>query len=160
MKVFIGADHAGFKLKEKIKRFLEQRQIEVEDLGNLKYDQNDDYPDFSYQVASQVTLNPGSLGILVCGSSFGAAIVANKVKRIRAATAKTAAEARLARDHNDVNVLCLAGGDLKSAVRGIGITFPLAKKIVKVFLATDFSRAKRHQRRVNKIKEIEDKNFY
>jgi len=98
MKIFIGADHAGYKLKEEIKKFLDSKSIAYDDLGNLVLDKQDDYPDFSDKVARAVAKNKSSLGILLCGSSQGACIVANKTKGVRAASARSVGEARLARE--------------------------------------------------------------
>jgi len=159
MKIFIGADHAGFKLKQSLKRWLESAGHTCEDVGNLSFDSADDYPDFSYRVAAAVTLNPTSRGIMVCGSSFGACIVANKVRGIRAVSVYTVKEAKLSRQHNDANVLCLAGGGLRDGGHGVGLPLPLAKKIVTAWLKEPFSRALRHHRRVNQIRTIERKNL-
>ncbi len=144
--IYLGADHAGFKLKEQIKKYLQAQRIKFIDLGNLKLDKNDDYPDFGYKVAKKVAKNKDSKGILICGTSYGVCIVANKVKGIRAVSISTVKDAKLSREHNNANVLCLSGWNLK---------FDLAKKIIMVWLNTSFSQAKRHQRRINKIKKIE-----
>lgn len=159
MKIFIGADHAGFKLKEVLKQWLASQRHECIDIGNLTLDSSDDYPEFSYQVASAVTLNPGSFGIMICGSSVGACIVANKVRGIRAASVHNVKEAKLSRQHNDVNVLCLAGGGLVDGSRRVGVSVSLAKKITAAWLKEKFSSASRHHRRVNQIREIERKNL-
>lgn len=159
MKIFIGADHAGYKLKESIKRWLEHGGYHCEDVGNLSFDSSDDYPDYSYRVAAAVTLNPTARGIMICGSSFGACIVANKVRGIRAVSVHSVKEAKLSRQHNDANVLCLAGGGLKEGGHGIGLPLSLAKKVVAAWLNEPFSRAERHHRRVNQIRAIERKNL-
>jgi len=160
MKIFIGADHAGYKLKEDIKKFLDKKKISYKDLGNKVLNKNDDYPDFSYQVARAVVQDKNSLGILLCGSAAGACITANKVKGIRAASARSVGEARLAREDDDANILCLAGGgQVQQKVKGIGVSIAEAKKIVNQWLSTSFSNAPRHKRRINKIKKIEAKNF-
>lgn len=159
MKIFIGADHAGFKLKESIKRWLEAEGYNCEDVGNLSFEPTDDYPDFSYKVAAAVTLSPTSRGIMICGSSLGACIVANKVRGIRAVSVHSVKEAKLSRQHNDANVLCLAGGGLKEGGHGVGLPLVLTKKIVGAWLKEPFSRAERHHRRVNQIRTIERKNL-
>ena len=159
MKIFIGADHAGFRLKESIKRWLDAEKYDCEDVGNLSFEPTDDYPDFSYRVAAAVTLNPTSRGIMICGSSLGACVVANKVRGIRAVSVHSVKEAKLSRQHNDANVLCLAGGGLKEGGHGVGVPLVLAKKIVGVWLKEPFSRAERHHRRVNQIRAIERKNL-
>lgn len=153
--IYIGADHAGFKLKQQIKNYLDKQNIKFEDLGNLKLDKNDDYPDYGYKVAKAVTKNKGSKGILICGSSYGVCIVANKVKGIRGVPVDNFKDAKLSREHNDANVLCLAGGGMKEKVKGVGLNISDAKKIINVWLKTPVSKAKRHHRRINKIKKIE-----
>jgi ribose 5-phosphate isomerase B len=145
--IYLGADHAGFKLKEQIKKYLQSQMVKFTDLGNLKLDKNDDYPDFGFKVAKAVVKDKGSKGILICGTSFGVCIVANKVKGIRAVSIDNVKDAKLSRQHNDANVLCLSGWDLK---------LPLAQKIIKVWLDTKFSNASRHVRRLNIIKKIEN----
>ena len=159
MKIFIGADHAGFKLKESLKRWLESTGYNCEDVGNLSFEPVDDYPDFSYRMAAAVTLNPTSRGVMICGSSLGACIVANKVRGIRAVSVHNVKQAKLSRQHNDANVLCLAGGHLKEGGHGVGLPLSLAKKIVTAWLKEPFSRAGRHRRRVNQIRAIERKNL-
>lgn len=160
MKIYLGADHAGFKLKEAMKKYLSELGVAYEDLGNTVYDKDDDYPDFAYIVANKLYYNLGNFGILFCGSAQGACIAANKVKSIRAISARTAAEAKLARLDDDANILCLAGGDkIGKTPAGIGLKQSEAKKIIKTFLETKFSQAKRHIRRIDKIKKIESKNF-
>ncbi len=144
MKIYIGSDHAGFKLKEKLKPFL--IKYKVQDLGNLIYNKNDDYPVYGLKVAKAVSKNKNSIGILVCGSGQGVAIAANKVKGIRAAVAENVRDAFLAKNDDNVNVICLPGRYTKLI---------LAKKIINKFLETKFSKAKRFTRRVNEIKKIE-----
>lgn len=144
-KIYIGADHAGFDLKEKIKDFLKKKRIPYEDMGNTEYDPHDDYPDFGSAVANAVARHK-TKGILVCGSSYGVCIVANKRKGIRAVSVNTVKDAQLAREHNDANIVCLSGWHAS----------PLhAKKIVETFLTTETSRIDRHVRRVKKIKKYE-----
>jgi ribose 5-phosphate isomerase B len=144
--IFLGADHAGFKLKEQIKKYLLTQKLKFQDLGNFKLEKNDDYPEFGFKVAKTVAKNPQNRGILICGSSFGVCIVANKVKGIRAVSVCNIKDAKLSRQHNDSNVLCLSGWDLK---------LEMAKKIVNIWLKTKFSRAKRHLRRLAIIKRYE-----
>ncbi len=144
-KIYIGSDHAGFKLKEKIKKWLRARKIPFEDLGNLKYDPDDDYPDFAALVGEK-TAREKTKGVLLCGSAEGVCIAANKVKGIRAVNPGTVESAKLSRKHNDANVLCLSGW--------FG-SFPAATKMIAIFLKTNFSQASRHVRRINKIKRLE-----
>lgn len=150
--IYLGSDHAGFKLKEKIKTWLAAEKIPHEDLGNLKYDKNDDYPDFAAKVGRAVAGNAmarnktETRGILFCGSAEGVCIAANKIRGVRAANPGTIKLVKLSREHNDANILCLSGWFS---------TFPAAVKIIKVFLKTPFSQAPRHLRRLNKIKQLE-----
>jgi ribose 5-phosphate isomerase B len=144
--LYLGADHAGFKLKEQIKKYLLNQRIKFADLGNLKLDKNDDYPDFGFKVAKAVAKDKDSKGILICGTSFGVCIVANKVKSIRAVSISNVKDAKFSRQHNDANVLCLSGWELK---------LPMAQKIIKVWLNTKFSGASRHKRRIKKISRYE-----
>ena len=106
-KIYLGADHAGFVLKEKVKRWLIEKKIAFEDLGNLVYDKEDDYPDFAEKVAKRV-MQDGSKGILFCGSAEGIAIAANKVKGVRAVAVWDKKIAQLSREDNDANILCFA----------------------------------------------------
>jgi len=153
--IYLGSDHAGFELKQKIKKYLDKLNLQYHDLGNLVYDQNDDYPDYGYKVAQAVAKNEKSKGILICGSSYGVCIVANKVKGIRAVSINNVTEAKLSREHNDANVLCLAGGQMKDKVKSIGLSAAQAKKIIAVWLKTPVSKVSRHVRRLNKIKKID-----
>jgi len=148
-KVFIGSDHAGFKLKEIIKKYLDRCGYEVEDLGNHYLDQNDDYPDFAKKVALAVAKGKG-LGILICDSGVGVCIVANKIKGVRAVNAYNLKIAKASREHNHTNVLCLGQKYL---------TVNLAKRIVRTWLNSSFDLAPRHCRRVDKIKKIEQGNL-
>jgi len=144
--IYLGADHAGFKLKEQIKKYLQAQKLKFQDLGNFKFVKDDDYPEFGLKVAKAVAKTPQNRGILICGSSFGICIVANKVKGIRAVSICNIKDAKLSREHNDANVLCLSGCDLKSE---------MAKKIINSWLRTKFSKAKRHLRRLAIIKRYE-----
>lgn len=143
--IYLGSDHAGFELKEKLKLWLKKKGKVFCDLGNKKLDSQDDYPDFAKHVAQAVvkTKNPG---ILLCGSAQGMGIAANKIKGVRAVIPGSLKEARLAREHNDANIICLSGWDLH---------FHKATKIVDVFLETPFSKEPRHVRRLNKIRRME-----
>lgn len=147
--VFIGADHAGFPLKEELVPYLEKLGYKVVDKGAAKLDLKDDYPDFGGAVAREVSLGKG-VGILVCGSAQGVSIVANKYPRVRAVAVMSAEEAKLTREHNDANALCLSGWNTP---------LPQAKAIVKSFLGTSASKEPRHRRRVRKIGEIEKKTM-
>jgi len=144
-KIYIGADHAGFKLKEAIKKFLTSKKISFEDLGNREYDKKDDYPDFGFKVAERVA-KENTLGILFCGSGQGVCIAANKVKGIRAVFVNNLKDAKSTREHNNANVLCLSGENTPTSK---------AKEIITTWLKTPASSEARHVRRVNKIKNYE-----
>jgi len=151
MKLFLGADHAGFELKEKIKPKLTEN-YEVVDCGAKKYDKNDDYPDYAKAVGKEVAKQ--GYGILFCGSAEGMCIAANKIKGVRAIPATEEKIVKLAREHNDANVLCLPGGGMRKKVKGIGITPQKALKLIKTFVNTKFSNETRHQRRIAKIAKL------
>jgi ribose 5-phosphate isomerase B len=150
MTIFIGADHRGFELKEKLKQFLVNKGYTVFDKGNDHYDQNDDYPDFAAAVAKEVGEDPDNRrGILICGSGVGIDVVANKFYRIRSVLANNPDQAFSSRNDVDTNVLCLAADFLDEEA---------AKKILSVWLQTSFSKEERHKRRLRKIGEIEISN--
>jgi len=144
MKIALGADHAGFELKEQIKQHLQQKQIAVQDDGTSST-ASVDYPDFARLVAHDVSQDRADLGILVCGSGIGMAISANKVAGIRAANVSSEYEAQMSREHNNANVLALGARILQP---------DQAIRIVDTWLATA-SAGGRHERRVEKIAEIE-----
>lgn len=151
--IYVGSDHAGFTLKEKIKKWLTDEGFKVVDKGNKKLDMDDDYPDFGALVALAVqkgehagTWLQQSKGILICGSSQGVCIVANKFKSIRAVTPTSVSEARKTREHNNANVICLSGWKQ---------TPDRAQKIILAWLETGFGGIDRHERRVKKILSIE-----
>lgn len=147
MKIFLGTDHAGFELKEEIKKFLTEQGHEVIDCGAASFDPNDDYPDFCSEAAKKVSENPGSMGFVLGKSGAGEAIVANKIKGIRAVLAVNEENVKLAREHNDANVLSLGS---------IFYDNETAKRLAKLFLETPFSGEQRHQRRINKISKLEN----
>ena len=144
MRIAVGADHAGIDLKNHLAELLRGTGHEVEDLGTHSA-QSVDYPDFARKVAEHVAGGGAERGVLVCGTGIGVAITANKVHGIRAANCNDLFTARMARAHNDANVLTLG-----ARVVGEGV----AEEIVKLFLATEFE-AGRHQRRVDKISDLE-----
>ena len=144
MKISLGADHAGYELKEKLKQRLAQEGVQVDDRGTTS-NESVDYPDFARMVAEEVADKKADLGVLVCGSGVGMAIAANKVPGIRAANVSNVTEAGLSREHNDANVLAIGARFLDDAT---------AFNIVEKFLHTPFAGG-RHQRRVDKITAIE-----
>ena len=143
--IYIGADHRGFRLKEEISKWLETQHYEFRDLGAIKYDKDDDYPDITFKVAETVAIE-GAKGILICGSGAGASIAANKVKGIRAGLCTSEKQAKAARNDDDINILCLTS-DSVSVEENL--------KTVAVFLATTFGSEERYIRRINKIKKYE-----
>ena len=141
MKVYLGSDHAGFGAKEGLKKMLAKKKVEFEDLGTYSRE-SCDYPDYALKVARKVAKNRGSLGLLVCGTGTGTGITANKVGGIRSAQATSVYMARMARLHNDANVLSM------------GARINSKKEIVNmasVFISTPFSKEARHMRRVKKM---------
>lgn len=147
-KIYIGADHRGFDLKEKIKEYLDFKDFDYEDLGNKKYEKNDDYPDFAKLVAEKVAVGSGR-GILICGSGQGVCIVANKYDGIRAAVGINKEQIISSTADEDINILCLAADHIDEGK---------AIEIMEAWIHTSFSNEKRHIRRVNKIKKIEKTN--
>ena len=139
--IYLGADHAGFALKEKIKKELTRQGHEIQDLARRRVP-GDDYPPYGKAVAQAVARDKNSCGILVCGSGIGMAIAANRVRGVRALVGHSSAETKLAREHNDVNILALPGRKFKP---------PTAFTLIKIFLKTPFSKAVRHHRRVGEL---------
>jgi len=141
--IALGADHAGYLLKEKIKKHLTERKVEFKDYGTFKLD-SCDYPEFGYKVSQAVVTQEANVGILVCGTGIGMCITANKIKGIRAALATDVETAQLSRLHNDANVLCLSGRKLEE---------DQAIKIVETWLNTSFEGG-RHGGRLNLITQL------
>ena len=144
-KIYLGSDHNGFKLKEKLKLWLEKKAIVYEDKGDLSFDQQDDYPDYAEKVARAVVRN-NSFGVLLCGSAQGVCIAANKVKGARAVVPTTLKEVRLSRNDDNANVLCLSGWFMH---------FHQATRLIEKFISTPFSEKPRHKRRLAKIRRME-----
>ncbi len=147
IKIAVGADHAGFELKEKVGEYLASRGYDVQDLGTTSTDPVD-YPDFAERVANQVAAKQATYGVLVCGTGLGMELAANKVPGIRATPCNDTLSARLAREHNNANVLTMGGRLIDEAE---------ARKIVDTWLATPFAGG-RHERRVEKIATIDQKH--
>jgi ribose 5-phosphate isomerase B len=146
MRVYLGADHAGYELKVHLATYLAKQGYDVVDLGAHAYDPEDDYPSFCLAAGTRVVADPGSLGVVVGGSGNGEQIAANKVIGVRAALAWTVETAQLSRQHNDANVV------------GIGArqhTLDEATVIVEAFLTTAFSGDKRHARRIAQVAAYE-----
>lgn len=144
--VYLGADHAGFGLKQSLKEHLERQGFVVEDLGAHELDQNDDYPQYAATVAQAVRKHAGSFGLLVCGNAEGICIAANKFQDIRAGIGYSVEAAKTMRNDDDANILCLPG-------RLPTQDDPL--EIADAFLATPFSKAERHVRRLEQLGELD-----
>jgi len=144
MKIVIGSDHGGFELKSEVIKHLENKGIEVKDVGTF-VNESCDYPDIALMVAKEVLNVKCNLGILICGTGIGMSIAANKVPGIRAALCSDTFSAHSSREHNDANIIALG-----QRVLGIG----LALDIVDKFLSSTF-QGDRHINRINKINEIE-----
>lgn len=144
--IYLGADHAGFELKEKTKALLARKNISMEDLGAHEQVMDDDYPDFGFPVAEAVGQGKGE-GILFCESAGGMTILANKVKGVRAVECASPIEAKHAKEHNNANVLVIS----KLAVNGESLP-----ALIDTWLATPFSNEERHARRLAKITAYEN----
>ena len=147
MRIALGADHGGLSLKPHIIEWLRGLGHQIEDLGAHHLDPNDDYPDFTTPVAEAVRDSRSDRGIVVCGSGVGASVAANKIHGIRAAVCHDTYSARQSVEHDDVNVLCLGARVIGDA---------LAREIVTVFVAARFSGEERHERRLAKIRALEE----
>ncbi len=149
MLIYIGADHRGFALKEKLKLFLSARGYSVADVGAKAYEDEDDYPQYAAAVAQRVSEEfETARGIVICGSGVGVDVVANKFRRIRSALCASPDQAFDARNDDDVNVLALGANYLDDAT---------AQKIVTTWLQTPFSDEVRHRDRVDQISNLEGK---
>lgn len=149
--IYLGADHGGFELKKKIKKWLDEWGYEYEDLGAHVNDPDDDYPQFAFAVAEAVAEDPEEhKGILGCRSAGGVVIAANKVKGVRAVASLNEESAEHSREHNDANVVGLSGDWL---------TDEEAKAILETWLDTSASPEKRHVRRRTQIAQYEEDNF-
>lgn len=142
MKLYIGADHRGFDVKEMLKTWLETDGHEVVDCGNFKKDPEDDFPDFTFPVAESVTEEEGAFGIVVCGSGGGVTIAANKVPGIRCVLGMNVEDVTHNRAHDDANVLALAANFTPEDT---------IKNMVTAFVTTPFSGEDKYKRRLNKI---------
>lgn len=147
LKIVIGADHAGYSLKEELKAVLQQEGIEFLDVGTMN-EESVDYPDFAEDVARKVASKNFDRGVLICGTGIGVAIAANKVKGIRAANCSEPVSARLSREHNNANVLTIGSRIVGSE---------MAKEILRAWLKAEFEGG-RHARRVDKISKIEERS--
>jgi ribose 5-phosphate isomerase B len=146
MRVYLGADHAGYELKVHLSNYLSKQGYEVVDVGPHSFDPDDDYPAFCLHTGARVVADPGSLGVLIGGSGNGEQIAANKVTGVRAALAWNIETAQLARQHNDANVVCIGARQH---------TIDEATALVEAFLTTPYSAGERHSRRIAQIAAYE-----
>ena len=149
MKIYLGADHRGYKLKEKVFQWLVDWGYQVEDYGAYEFDKTDDYTVYAEKVASVVAKENESCGVLICGSGVGVDIMANKFDGVRASLGKSAEQVKAGRTDDDMNTLVIAADFTKDSE---------AKEMVKVFLQTKFSEEKRHKKRLDDIAKIEVNN--
>lgn len=149
MKIYLGADHRGFTLKEKLKKWIEKHDISHEDLGAPSLDLNDDYTLYAEKVASVVADENNARGVLLCGSGVGVDVVANKFDGVRASIGKNEAQVKAGRADDDMNILVIAADYTNEAD---------ATKMLRAFLDTDFSSNERHKRRLDEISRIEQNN--
>jgi ribose 5-phosphate isomerase B len=147
--IVIGSDHGGFALKEAIKALLQARSIVVQDLGTNNGDDSVDYPDFGESVARKVSLGEAEKGVLVCGTGIGMSIVANKFPGVRAALAADTYMAKMAKQHNNANILVLGGRVLDENE---------AREMVATWLDSSFEGG-RHQARLDKISALESELY-
>ncbi len=144
-KIFIGGDHAGFGLKGLIIKFLNGKGYEVVDVGPTSYDKDDDYPDYTKALCSNVK-GANAKGILVCSTGTGTAMIANKYRGLYAANCWNEESVRLAKVHQDINVLCMGSRFVSEQ---------MAEKMLSIWLEEAVEREERHVRRLNKIKDME-----
>ena len=149
MKIYLGADHRGFALKEKIAKWLFEWGYTFLDVGAQSLDPSDDYPKYAGEAASLVAGNKDSKGIILCGSGVGMVVVANKFDGVRAAIGKSTAQVKAGRNDDDMNVLVIAADYTKEEE---------VKEMLKSFLETDFAGEERYKRRLEDIKKIEANN--
>jgi RpiB/LacA/LacB family sugar-phosphate isomerase len=145
MRIAIGSDHAGYELKQQLAAYMKDMGHQIRDLGTHGTDPVD-YPDFAEAVAREVVKGAAERGVLICGSGVGASVAANKVPGIRAGVCHDTYSAHQGVEHDDVNILVVGA-------RVVGVE--LAKEITKTFLGARFSKEERHQRRLDKVMDIE-----
>jgi ribose 5-phosphate isomerase B len=150
LRVAVGADHGGFPLKAELAPWLSEKGYEVLDMGAETLIPTDDYPDYALAVAESVASGKAQRGIIICGSGIGACIAANKVSGVRACVCHDTYSAHQGVEHDNMNVICLGARVVGEA---------LAKEIVDAFLKASFSGEERHQRRLQKVMDIESQNI-
>jgi ribose 5-phosphate isomerase B len=146
VKVVIGADHAGFELKESMRQELIAQGHELYDVGASEYLKDDDYPDYAAAVAQAIVSGKGERGVLICGSGVGACVAANKIRGVRACLCHDIYSATQGVEHDDMNILCLGGQIIGKA---------LARKLIDGFLTAQFIDEGRYRRRLDKVISLE-----
>ena len=146
MKIYLGSDHRGFHLKEKLKQKLIEWSYDLEDVGSFEYNKDDDYPDFAELVGRKIVENYGSKGILICGSGVGVVVAANKINGVIAGTMFNPEQVKASVADENTNIIGLSA-DYSSEENSV--------EIVRAFLGANFSGAERHVRRIKKIKNLE-----
>lgn len=146
MKIYIGADHRGFALKETLKAYLSTKGYEVIDMGAFKHEPTDDFVDFAKVVAAKVVGDSDSRGVLLCGSAAGMCIAANKIGGIRCGAGHSVKEVEAMRHDDDINILAIPADYVEESV---------TKELLDAFLTTVFTPEERYVRRIAKIKELE-----
>jgi ribose 5-phosphate isomerase B len=149
--IYLASDHRGYNLKEFLKGYLSQEKILFKDVGNHRFDPEDDYPDFAFKLAHKVAENVNeNIGIMVCGSGLGMVVVANKIKGIRAGLVVSEWFAEHGKENDDLNVISFSADQTD---------FSLAERILKKWMFSKFNNTDKYQRRLIKIKKIEEENF-
>ena len=147
--IYLGADHRGYNLKERVKKWLGEWKEEFQDEGAFELDSGDDYTLYSEKVGTLVADNPKSKGLLLCGSGVGADVAANKIDGVRASIGKSKEQVKAGRNDDDMNILVIAADYTKDTE---------TKEILRTFLKTNFSGKERHKRRLEEIKRVETNN--
>lgn len=140
--IYLGADHRGFKLKEKLKTWFKEGKQEFEDVGNSEFDPKDDYPDYAKEVAEAVSLDKVARGVVICGSGIGVCMVVNRYKGVRGALGFDQIQVKHGVESDNINVLCLASDH---------VSFNQAKRLIKSFLGNSFKQKPKNIRRIKKI---------
>jgi ribose 5-phosphate isomerase B len=146
MKLFLGSDHAGFEVKERLKTYFKQNHFNYEDMG-CDSQKSADYPDIAKKVALEVIKSDGNKGVLICGTGIGMSMAANAIKGAHAALVYNESTAKMSSEHNNANILCLGGREFP---------YERLENFVKIWLETPFSQEPRHQNRINKIMKLEE----
>ena len=146
MKVFLGSDHRGFELKNTLLEYVKSLGYEVQDCGALEYNKEDDYPDFAKAVGEKIVEDNSSLGIVICGSGAGITVAANKIKGVRCSLGFNPMQVKSGKEDDDTNILGIACNYTNESE---------SKELVKIFLETNYDPAERHQRRLDKISQME-----